>query len=250
MKLVMKQLAAVTALLATGMANAAIVNVPADTVVNGKTFSGTGALSFSPDLLGALDTGKVGVASYGAGTAIINKDSDGFYTSVTASAPITQLSVDTSNGEVVDSLTSGGATQTSPALKSVSSGGSVTVTDLDVDLTNKRVYATVIGANGVGTLSHFYLWDVASIDGPTKVGGPGTYTTTFSGLSITQSGFDTFTKALGLLNLGKSALLGVTSFGTITSTLTVTAVPEPSTYMLAGLGLAGICLATRRHRKL
>lgn len=232
-------------------AQAASVVVPTGTgLYYGLTFIGSGTLTFSAELTSALDAGKVSVSPFGAAVGTILKDSDGLYSQVSVSAPLTSLTIDTSTNRVVGATTAGGLTQVVPVLKSVSSGGSLTVTDLNVDLANKRVYATLIGGNGVGTLTNFYLWDIGSITGSTAISGPGTFSTTLSGLSITAGGFNKFSQSLGLLSLGKSALSGVTDFGTITSVIgTPPLIPEPSTYALMGLGLMGVALAARRHAK-
>ena len=107
MKFALKSIVAATAFVAAGMASAASVTVPANTAYNGLSFSGSGSLSFSADLLGALDTGKVAVAGYGAATATVTKDSDGFYTQASAAAPITALTIDSSTYNVLSAATSG-----------------------------------------------------------------------------------------------------------------------------------------------
>ncbi|MES2089815.1 MAG: PEP-CTERM sorting domain-containing protein, partial [Pseudomonadota bacterium] len=114
------------------------------------------------------------------------------------------------------------------------------------------VFATIIGANGVGTLSNVYLWDIGTITGATSFAGVGTYNTELSGLSITTEGFNLFVKSLGLLTTGKNALAGVTDYGTISSTIIATAapvpaVPEPATYayLIGGLAIVGMSLRRR-----
>lgn len=245
------RLTAMASLIALALgAQAASVVVPAGTgVYSGLIFTGSGTLTFSADLTSALGAGKVSVSSFGAAVGTILKDSNGLYSKVSVSAPLTSLTIDTSTNQVVGAATAGGVTQVVPVFKSVSSGGSLTVTDLDVDLANKRVYATLIGGNGVGTLTNFYLWNIGSITGSTAISGPGTFSTTLSGLSITAEGVNKFSQSLGLLSLGKSALSGVTDFGTITSVIAVPVIPEPETYALMGLGLVGVALAARPHTK-
>lgn len=251
MKFVIKSAMIATAFVAAGAASAAASTISVGgSAVNGMLLqSGTGKLSFSADLLSALDVGKVGVSSWGDGIAVGAKDVDGYYTEVSATAKISSIVFDNVSGQIQSIATSGGATQTSPVVVKVSNGGSLTVGDLNVDLANKKVFATVIGANGVGTLSNFYLWDIVNpVTQDVLTVGANQSLTQVSGLKITTAGFDTFVKSLGLLSNGKGALSMITDYGTITTTLSVSAVPEPSTYALMGLGMVGIGLVARRRR--
>jgi hypothetical protein len=264
MKFAIKSIVAAAAFVAVGAASAAAVTVAAGSAYNGLKFSGSGTLSFSQELLGALNTGGVSVAPYGAATAVTVGVAGG-YTEAGASAPITALSID--GNTVVGATTTGGALQT--AVKNgVGTGGSLIVTDLIVDITNKKVNATLIGANGVGTLTNVAVWDITgtpdydvdgnflgtyqadAVVGSTTIAGVGTYNTTFNGLKITTTAFTSFTKALGLNATGKAALSAVQTFGVINSTIVATpAIPEPSTYALMGLGLVGMSLVARRRAK-
>ena len=241
-----------TALLAALGAQAATVTVASGGSYKGLQLTGADTISFSTDLLGALDTGKVVLSPVNGTIGVIQKDVDGFYTQADITAQLKSFDINDSTNRIVNAYSVGGSNQAQPALKSVSSGGFVTIGDLWIDRTAKVVHGTLTGGNGVGTISDLIVWNIASIQGDSAITAAGSYTTTFSGLTVTTTAFDAIAKSLGLLTLGKSALSGVTDFGTITSHLTVTAVtppiPEPATYAMMGLGLIGVAVAARRRR--
>ena len=280
MKFALKNLVVAATFVAVGVASAAPITVTPDDPFWGGRISGSGALSFSAELMGAWDAARVAVTPSGGAIVNITKDSDGFYTSAAVSASISSVTIDDVTRNLLQVATVGGATQTAPVLKSVTSGGVMTVTDLRVDLVAKRVYANIVSNNALNaagdkTLNNFHLWDVmgkaqygadasfTGYDASTAIVGSTTMTgepvligniptswfdnhgITLNGLKITADGFDAFSNGLGLLTLGRSALLGVNDFGT----LTVGTVPEPSTYALMGLGLFGVSVVARRRQK-
>ncbi len=281
MQYTLKTLAAAAALAVVGVANAA----PVTTVVGGTNSlngtpltlqGGSGTLSFSTSLLESLDSAQVEITEVAPATAIIDRyydeDLGGYiYNSASASAPITSVTADNVTGAVLSVATAGGATMVAPKAAGISSGGTLSVSNLNVDLTTQRVYASITGnfsgaatfntaTNTLGkagtadapitTLDNFYLWDYSALSGPTTVTGAGSYTNVISGLTITEQGFAHFVSALRLGNTGINALKAVSDFGQINSTINVTpAVPEPSTYAMAITGLLLVGVAARRARK-
>lgn len=266
MKFAHNTLIAAVALAVAGVANGAALTVSAGGSVTdqGWTFSdlgGSGSLVFSRSLIGALNAGGVQVTSVSPATVATTVSSTGKYTSISAAAPVTSLSgnFDGSTFGVTSVGTAGGALQTAEEDFFTTTGGSMAITNLRVDLTSKRVFATMVGGNGVGTINNLYLWNYTTLTGPTSfsaMAGTQSLDSTVSGLTITADAFALFSQALGLTEAGDAALSKVTDFGQIVSTVTVKMaaanvtppIPEPSTYALMGLGLAGIGLAARRRR--
>lgn len=266
MKFALKSIIAATAFVAMGAASAAPITLDqgAEVTSGNKIFSGltgSGTLKFSTALVGALNSGGINVTEVAPATAIIERRANGQYKSVSASAPVTSLSAEHSGGTVaVTSVsTQGGALQTAEEDPEgfASTGGSLSITNLRVDLTSKKVFATLVGGNGVGTVNDLHLWDIANIEGATSFADSPDGTTTsvnaLTGLSINKPAFDLFAQSLGLTQAGIVALETVSDFGRIDSSIsvTVTTVPEATSamYTLMGVGLVGLLASRRRAAK-
>jgi hypothetical protein len=281
-----KSLIAATAItLFAGVAHAAAetatLNKGGEYASGGYTFSdlsGSGTLSFSKLLITALNLAQVDVQAVAPATREITTSTTATgvvkYVNVSAAAPVTALtsSFDGVTGvvEVKAVQTSGGAMQTTIKNSATTGPGSLSITDLKVDLVTKTIYADIVGGNGVGTLNDYALWKFDTITGPTTFnltpGAPAeagastlSSTNTLSGLFLVNaSDIDNiFVKSLALNNTGRSGINAVNTrsatntagFGSITSNITViaTPIPEPSTYALMGAGLVGLGLFGRRR---
>ncbi len=146
MKFAFKSIVVAAAFVAAGAANASTVLqagnlntfVPTGNGSQEVYFvSGTGTLTFSQLLIDALNTG--GVVVQAAGSALSNVVGDpGDYTAVGVSAPVSTLTVG-ANGLIEQAQSVGGATQIAAAVKGVSFGGTISVTNLRIDMVNKNI---------------------------------------------------------------------------------------------------------------
>jgi len=132
-------------------------------------------------------------------------------------------------------------------------GGSLTISQLRLDVPNSTIYARVEGANGLVTNPALALFTLESVQvnhipkdffilTPSSPVGPAEFS---AQLKWTASGLNAVFQGLGLNATGQRVFSAVPLVGTLSFT---TAVPEPSTWALSitGLALAGIYARTRR----
>ena len=236
---------------------------------------GSATLSFSKLLVTAMNLTRMELAPISAATTTVTTSTTATgtvrYVSVQANAPVTSLKYDLTSDVMtpMQVQTQGGVRLTTFKNSATNGAGSLSITDLKVDLTTKTIYADIDGANGVGFKDDYALWKFDTISGPKSfvlqenslppanwgdmpsVNLVANYTV--SGLFLVNATDidNIFVKALKLNNVGKSGINAVNNrtisntagFGSISLAV---AVPEPSTWamLLAGFALLMLFLGT------
>lgn len=238
-----------------------------------SALSGAGALSFAQRLNGTVNTLRAGLSAVPDATLDVSTRTNPVtlavnFTSVAVKSSISSLTavLDGSSIKLQEVGTRGGVLLTTPVKNGTTNGsGSLSISNLRIDLTTQIIHADIVGANGVGTLNDHALWRYDTISGPTEftIDSNGSFpmalsaTTTLSGLFLVDSLdiYNVFQKALNLTVVGRAAFDAVNNrsfsggvgFGSITLTTSISAVPEPSACVLIGIGLFGVVLSGR-HR--
>jgi len=207
MKFAMKSLAMASMMAAAGVASAASLTFNAGTTLTVRDPAGSGrnssitllstsggALKFSNTfpgeppydpsnsdniggLIGALNAADITVGSTPGATYTEGFADDGTRRSGIAAGPLSAVAVDNQTGRILSMSTPAGAIFTAPLKTRVATGGTASVSNLRVDLTNNTIYADLLGTNNATsarpattvTLKDQALWTFENITGPTSI---------------------------------------------------------------------------------
>lgn len=188
--------------------------------------------------------------------------------SVVVESPVSSLSAAFEGGALtarrVESL--GGVLISTSDTGASNGTGWVSISDLQVDLVTQTIRADIAGGNGLAPLNDHALWRYERASGPLALapasGSTGQGAVTLSS-AITLTGLrwvdladvpNVFAVALNLNAVGKSMLESVNwpsrtadGFGSITLSMSVSAVPEPGAWALMGVGLIPLAVLGRRR---
>jgi hypothetical protein len=220
-----------------------------------QTFATPDVAAFTPSasLLGSLNAAKTELTSDGPKTCCLFPQVISPIVKLDTSPRALSLvstTVNTQTGAVQQAQLGYSLSFKNSSANVVTTGGSLTLSNLLIDFDQHTVYADINGANGVGQLSHVNMWTFAQASGTLNLaldaGTPNLagFHAEVPTLAITNTGYDVFANSLGLTKDGKASLATVLNYGT----LTVGAVPEASTTLLMLAGLSAMGLVTRRRR--
>lgn len=252
------------------------------TLSHGYVLGGQGAITLDSDTLGFFDDITNARFVTTASTYVVaplDEVTQSFFNSITIPVSVASVTIDTVSKQLLGVGLQGGALAVNPVRKGVSDGGSISITNMSLDLAARQIRGTVSGANGVGQVNDVALFDLTQVQvsvdasdaNPVCMGvlscglGLGGLQTYGFHLQLSDMALNAQARDLILQGMGVAphpvfaAIFTNMSFPfasmSLDTSLAVTpgyfaaSVPEPGTYALMGLGLAGVLLARRRGIK-
>lgn len=223
MNIKFKNLVAAAAFIATHAAIAAPVVITSGAPYKGLNLSGRQIWTLSNNAITALNAFPAALtpANPGFVSVATSPTNATRLTAANVLSPVVSLTVEGSTDDIQSVATAGGLTITTTSDSGLTNnGGSVSLTDLEIDLVGKTVYAKVQGGNGVGQLTRFALWQFDAVTGSTKVAALGASANfTATGLRPTVDATTKLGAALGATDLGVSVLKQIQDYGTLSITV-------------------------------
>lgn len=275
MKRECKRLVFGAAFLCAGVAHAAVTTVVADGITNhgGFKVDASVVLSASHNLMGSLAMANATLLGFGGatltwGTRFLVDEfgeeyQDAYYS---LDSDVSKLTADEATGQVLSASSVGGLKASAPKSNPLRMGGgwaelgelearfqadgSVSVFGAITGQGKPYLSTSTVNVNYSGLLFTVLAADVAG--SPPMVNVAGTHDTTLHNLVLSTAGLDALAASLGVHHAGLmySALKQTaTNFGDLALTVRVTAVPEPSAWVLLGFGCAAIGLTGRSRAK-
>lgn len=238
------------------LSNTATAQDPTQPYYSGENNTVVGAYeSFLPITPSGVAGGQVisGTTPY----IDINDGLEWIADTISVTSPVGSMTADVgdlSQVRLLNVLLSGGLTQTM-AKTGAGSGGSITFRNLNIDVANKVIYADVSGSGLVG--GNMPVFTFTTVVGSTvadfstlAAGSSLVFNNSFEHLAMSTGAQAAMIQALGLnATIGQPVLRILADWGYLQTQVAVRAVPEPSSSVLAGLGMSCALVLARRLAK-
>jgi hypothetical protein len=201
-------------------------------------------ISPAPIITGTLNVSRVNgrfpsITADGGAMASIGFSKNGItgatsFSAISFSMPVTSMTYEAADQSILGDTLQGGikiVVEQNPSAIFMG-GGELTIKDMRVDHATKTIYATLVGANGVGVRQNVPFWSYTAAIGNTTFPG-GNVQTTLTPIRLTTDGLNAWAQSLGLTQDGKRSLMSInsstTGFGSIVIPVNTAGTATPGT---------------------